>query len=199
MRKMKEVLSMKKFFCLMIALVCLLGTVSFASADASSWPVISLTGSGTALKPSKDESRRFQSTFGPGKNYPGAGAYKPYKVTSATALMREGDYVLVDMSYKTVGRRILYFKASSLTNASVEEVRLRAYPATTMATIQPLFGPGYAYDEVEVTMQNKTTAKVTIGAGTRVSVFFEANDWVFAEFNCAIGLIRAWLPADQVQ
>ena len=190
---------MKKMFCMMIALVCLLGTVSFATADGSPWPVISLTGSSTALKPSKDESRRYQSMFGPGKHYPGAGAYKPYKVTSATALMREGDYVLVDMSYKTVGRRILYFKVSSLTNASVEEVRLQAYPATATTTIQPLFGPGYAYDEVDVTTKNKTTAKVTIGAGTRVSVFFEANGWVFAEFNCSIGLIRAWLPADQVR
>ena len=194
---------MKKLFCMMMALICLAGMISFAGADGSSeWPEISLYGYGTTLKPSKDESRRYQSTFGPGKNYPGAGAYKPYKVTSATALMREGDYVLVDMSYKTVGRRILYFKDTSLTNSAVESVYLQAYPAVTTTTIQPLFGPGYAYDKVTMTVQGKQDKKsvdITIGAGNRVSVFFEVNGWVFAEFNCSLGLIRAWLPADRVE
>lgn len=185
---------MKKMICLMLALTCLFSMISTAFADGSSWPVISLTGYGTALKPSKDENRRYQSTFGPGK-YPGAGAYKPYKVTSMTALMREGEYVLVDMSYKTVGRRILYFKASSLTNATAEEMYYTPCSATTTTTIQPMFGPGYAYDEVTDQKNNR----VTIGAGNRVSVFFEANGWVFAEFSCSLGMIRAWLPADQVR
>ena len=186
---------MKKMICLMLALACLFSMISFASADGRPWPVISLTGYGTALKPSKDESRRYQSTFGPGRSYPGAGAYKPYKVTSMTALMREGEYVLVDMSYKTVGRRILYFKDSSLTNAMAETANYPAYSAVTTTWIQPMFGPGYAYDEVEDQKNNR----VTLGAGNRVNVFFEANGWVFAEFGCSLGVIRAWLPADQVQ
>ena len=184
---------MKKMFCLMLTLMFLLPTISLAFADGSSWPVRSLTGCGTALKPSRDENRRYQSTFGPGK-YPGAGAYKPYKVTSMTALMREGDYVLVDMSYQTVGRRILYFKDSALTNDSVESVNLRAYPAVTTTEVQPMFGPGYFYDEVE-----NQNSRVTLGAGNRVNVFFETDGWVFAEFGCSLGTIRAWIPADQVQ
>ena len=186
---------MKKVICLMLALACLLSVISFASADGSGWPVISLSGSGTALKPSKDQNRRFQSYFGPSRHYPGAGAYKPYKVTSATALLREGDYVLVDMSYKTVGRRILYFKDTSLTNASVQSVNLRGYSAMTTASVQPMFGPGYIYDAVEDQKGNS----VTLGAWNYVTVFFEADGWVFAEFSCVLGTIRAWLPAYQVQ
>ena len=58
-----------------------------------------------------------------------------------------------------------------------------------------MFGPGYAYDEV----QDQSGHRITLGSGNRVSVFFEADGWVFAEFSCALGMIRAWLPADQVK
>ena len=158
------------------------------------WPVRRLTGTGTALRTAKDRERRYQSTFGPGRHYPGAGAYKYYKVTDATAFFREGDYVLVDLSYLTVGRRILYFRDSSLTNSAVESVTLTGCPASTTTTVQPMFGPGRAYDAV--TNNNRD---VTIGSGTRVSVFFETDNWVFAEFGCSLGTIRAWLPADKVK
>lgn len=163
-------------------------------SSGGSWPVIRLSGSSTSLKAARDRERRYQSYFGPNRNFPGAGAYKYYKVTGATAFFREGEYVLVDMSYTTVGRRILYFRDTSLTNASVEYVNLVSWPAVTTATIQPLFGPGHMYDIVE--QNNKG---VYIGQGTRVNVFFETNGWVFAEFSCSLGTIRAWLPADQVR
>ena len=186
---------MKKMICVLLVMTCLFSMISQAFADRSAWPVISLSGYGTTLKPSKDEKRRYQSTFGPGRGYPGAGAYKPYKVTSMTALMREGEYVLVDMSYQTVGRRILYFKDSSLTSATADEFSFSAHSAATTTTVQPMFGPGYAYDEV----QDQNGHRITLGSGNRVSVFFEADGWVFAEFSCALGMIRAWLPADQVE
>lgn len=169
--------------------------------SGGSWPVMTLYGTGTSLKSLKDESARHQSYFGPNRhNYPGAGAYKPYKVSRATALFREGDFVLVDMSYTTVGRRCVYFKASSLTNANVESVKLAGYPARANTQIQPLFGPGYEYDEVDRTVTNSktkksTTEKVLIGAGTSLTVFFECDGWVFAEFGSSLGTIRAWIPA----
>ena len=34
--------------------------------------------------------------------------------------------------------------------------------------------------------------------GTDVNVFFETEGWVFAEFDCEMGTIRAWLPAEYV-
>lgn len=168
------------------------------------WPVRTLNGAGTALKEAQSSSTRRQAYYGPNQDYPGAGAYKPYKVTSAAAILREGDYVLVDMDYKTVGRRILYFKASLLTNSSVESVSLKAYPAVTTGDVQPYFGPGYFYDEVEKNTENPRTGvicteKVTVGAGTAINVFFEADGWVFAEFGCSLGTIRAWLPVGMVR
>ena len=188
------------------------GNYNFCPADGTaktissgSWPVRELNGYGTSLNTLKDESMRHQSYFGPEKGYPGAGAYKPYKVTSMKALLKEGDYVLVDMSYRTVGRRILYFKASSLTNDYAESIDMQTtYPATTTASVQPLFGPGSYYDKVVRKIRNSQTGetrieKVILDAGTNVNVFFEADGWVFAEFNCAIGTIRAWLPANQVK
>lgn len=52
-----------------------------------------------------DGEKRVQSRCGPGDAYHGAGAYKPYKVTSTAALFAEGGYLLVDMVYTTVGHR----------------------------------------------------------------------------------------------
>ena len=173
-------------------------------SGGGSWPYMSLSGSGTALRSLKDESARHQSFFGPNrKNYPGAGAYKPYKVSRATALFREGDYVLVDMSYTTVGRRCVYFRASSLTNASVQAVTLSGHSARVTSRVQPHFGPGYEYDEVDRTVTNRktgrnTTEKVMVDAGSRITVFFECSGWVFAEFGSSLGTIRAWIPADDV-
>lgn len=220
---------MKKMISLMLALTCLLTMmVGFAHAGGSSWycskcktyrttewcpdcgahrpadsngswPVREMDGVGTSLRAFNDQSKRHQSYFGPNRNYPGAGAYKPYKVTSATALFREGDYVLVDMSYQTVGRRCVYFKASALTNASVDYVTLSGCPATTVGSVQPKFGPGYEYDDVVKTNNNGTTTSVVLSKGTRISVFFEMNGWVYAEFGSILGTIRGWLPADMVQ
>ena len=169
------------------------------------WPVMQLAGAQTALQNLGDESKRHQSFFGPNrKNYGGAGAYKPYKVTRATALFREGDYVLVDMSYRTVGRRCVYFRAGSLTNSQVDSVTLTPHPALVNSTVQPLYGPGTEYDPVVNNVSNPQTGKVNtqqvyVEAGSRVNVLLEARGWVFAEFSCALGTIRAWLPADTVR
>ena len=167
------------------------------------WPVKQLNGVSTALKKLGDDSQRHQSTLGPDrKRYPGGGAYKPYKVTSASALFREGNYVLVDMAYQTVGRRCVYFKASSLTNAKVDEWSLTAYPARVTGTVEPKYGPGNDYDTVVLDTKTKNGSSrqtITLNSGTQVDAFFEANGWVFAEFNCALGLIRAWLPANSVE
>lgn len=163
------------------------------------WPMMNLIGSGTALNTLKDKEGRHQSFFGPNrKSYPGAGAYKPYKVTSATALFREGSYVLVDLSYRTVGRRCVYFLASSLVNSNVEELSLNeAYTAITACEYQPRFGPGSIYDPLERTVGDKRYG-IRIAKGTKIQVLFEMDHWVFAEFRCALGLVRAWFPLDAV-
>ena len=155
-----------------------------------SWPARTLNGVATSLRKLPEESDRHQSKCGPGTAYHGAGAYKPYKVTSAKALFKEGTFVYVDMYYTTVGHRCVYFFASSVTNPlSVPEVSLTGTAGRTWSALTPRFGPGLNYDSFP---------EANIYENTAVTVFFETDGWLFCEFDCALGPVRAWLPADQV-
>ena len=173
--------------------------------SSGTWPVRSFTGVSTALKPLKTAEDRHQSFLGPDNHtYDGAGAYKPYKVSSAIALFREGDYVLVDLDYTTVGKRCVYFKASSLTNDHAEDVILTSSPATTTRRVQPYYGPSTTYNSVVRKWKDTRTGltkteDIWLTAATDIQVFFETNGWVFTEFYSSIGLTRAWLPADAVR
>lgn len=136
------------------------------------------------------ESERVQSRCGPAKTYHGAGAYKTYKMTSTEALFIEGSYVLVDLDYTTVGKRIVYFPTSAFYSMrNVPSVSLQSVAAYTTSALTPTFGPGYDYD---------TFDEAAIASGTSLRVFFEENGWVFAEFDCDLGVVRAWIPVEQV-
>jgi len=136
------------------------------------------------------EDQRVQSRCGPAKTYHGAGGYKTYKMTSTNALFIEGSYMLVDLDYTTVGRRRVYFPISAFSGTqNVPEVTLSATPAHTTVDLIPTFGPGMEYD---------TFDEAAISSGTALSVYFEENGWVFAEFASALGTVRAWIPVDQV-
>jgi hypothetical protein len=153
------------------------------------WPVITYTRQSISVQPLADD-QRVQSRCGPAKTYHGAGAYKTYKMLSTDALFVEGNYVFVDMDYLTVGMRIVYFPVNAFYSFNnVPEVSLTSVSAYTTATLTPTFGPGYAYD---------TFDEAAISSGASLSVFFEENGWVFAEFNSSLGVVRAWIPVDQV-
>lgn len=208
-----------------------------AAVSSVAWPVMDLEGVDTALSPLGDDSKRHQSYFGPGTSYPGDGAYKPKKATSVKALFRIGNFVLVDMTYQTVGRRILYFRSGSLTYSDVENVTLTSHPAKVTGNVAPLQGPGAEYDNVlqtnvkdpsryeevdlliydfdvhdfrvftcwydkdeDVFCLNRETGRYTVylNEGEKINVFFETNGWVYAEFNCCLGTVRAWIPASCV-
>ncbi len=214
---------MKKVFgCLMMVMI--LSVVCIAYADGP-WPVRSLDGVRTTLRELSDPDGRHLSYCGPANEYPDGGAYKPAKVSKMTALFREGNFVFVDMSYKTVGKRCLYFKASSLSdpNPNVERISLQGYEAETTQVLVPLYGPGSEYNTVTQLVASKyegwsiedlasafggsyetsqalqpTKTTIYLDAGTALSVYFETDGWVFAEFHCSLGDIRAWLPADSV-
>ncbi|MDD3214395.1 MAG: hypothetical protein PHY64_12010 [Eubacteriales bacterium] len=136
------------------------------------------------------EIERVQSRCGPAKTYHGAGAYKTYKMTGTEALFIEGSYVLVDLDYTTVGKRIVYFPTSAFYSMrNVPSVTLQSVDAYTTSALTPTFGPGYDYD---------TFDEAAIASGTDLRVFFEENGWVFAEFECDLGVVRAWIPVEQV-
>ena len=158
---------------------------------ASAWPQTSYEGIRTSVFPLEGE-KRHQSFCGPGRSYHGAGAYKSYKIESVQALFVENGYVYVDLSYTTVGTRRLYFQSKIFTSLSgVPEVSFTGYSARTIETLTPQFGPGYSYDDFR---------EAKINAGTSLSVFYEENGWVFAEFKCSkLGVVRAWILVEQIE
>ncbi len=175
-----------------------LGGSSGARPSASSapngsekpWPVYDVLPQYDVTIRPVDGEKRVQSRCGPGDTYHGAGAYKPYKVTSTAALFAEGGYLLVDMDYTTVGHRRVYFLTGAFSGTGeVPEAALDGYDARTTGDLTPLFGPGGDYD---------VFTEAAILAGTHLLVYLEENGWVFAEFASDLGTVRAWLPADQI-
>ncbi|MCI5957405.1 MAG: hypothetical protein MRZ54_10515 [Clostridiales bacterium] len=161
-----------------------------AAAPEASWPQASYDGIPVSVYP-LPEDERYQSRCGPSRSYHGAGAYKTYKISSIQALFIEDGYVLVDLDYTTVGRRRLYFQTKIFTGlGGVPQVTLSSYSAKTNCALTPRFGPSNVYNDFE---------EAAIGAGTSLSVFFEENGWVFAEFDCELGPVRAWIPTENVE
>jgi len=159
------------------------------ATDAKPWPEVEYTRYPISIVPLGTDER-VQSRCGPAKTYHGAGAYKTYKMISTEALFVEGSYVLVDLDYQTVGKRIVYFPASAFRSVrGVPEASLSSVSAYAAESLIPTFGPGYDYD---------TFDEAEIAAGTSLGVFFEESGWVFAEFECALGVVRAWMPAGSV-
>ena len=202
-------------------------TDSPASGE-SLWPQQTLTGTPVVIKeyPKGKEDYRRQAYLGPDKNkYPGAGAYRTLGVTDAKALFREGDYFFVDLLYHGREKRMVYFLNDSLLEIpdSLEPVTLTGIPAVLGTEAVAMMGPGEDYRVLEISVKSKyldsTWAQleqkfsdwkkirsalrssrytVILEKDTEVSVFFEYNGWLFAEFGTEIGNGRAWLPADSV-
>ena len=140
------------------------------------------------------------------KKYPGAGAFVPRNVRAVTAFFQEDGFILTDLDYPAVGRRCVYFMPYSIKNTTGREipvVTLTAYPAEVTESVQPAYGPGDVYDVLKKAETAKNGQmmyrKVILEAGTEINVFFEMNGWAYAEFQCVLGLVRAWVPTDCVR
>ncbi len=166
------------------------GAAPRSDGRTAPWPVYDAMNTySVTIKPLDGEDRA-QSRCGPSRNYHGAGGYLPYKVIATNALFIEGSYMLVDLQYLTVEPRRVYFKTSAFSGTSnVPAVELTAYAARTIAEVTPVFGPGGDYD---------VFTEAAISAGVALQVFFEEDGWVFAEFSCDLGPVRAWLPLSAI-
>ena len=143
------------------------------------------------LQPKDRGDERVQSYCGPANTYHGAGAYKTYKMTRIQGVFIEGDYILVDMDYTTVGKRRVYFKSSAFANTThVPHAEITGYGAVTTSDVIPRFGPGIEYDSF---------AEAGLNNGTSISVLFEERGYVFAEFDSALGIVRGWIDRAYVQ
>lgn len=161
------------------------------TASSNPWPEKTYSAKRTSVR-DLPSNKRHQSRLGPSKSYHGGGAYKSYKISSIKALFIEDGWVYADLDYTTVGRRRLYFAQSIFTGSlsGVPEVSLKGYSAKTTSSLTPRFGPGSKYDSFD---------EGEISSGTRVTVFFEEDGWVFGEFDCSLGTVRAWIPAEKVR
>lgn len=168
------------------------------TVDPEPWPEMSFGSYSVSLV--MEGEKRVQSRLGPARNYCGGGGYKPYKVTSLYAMFTENGYVFVDMDYSTVGHRRLYFPMSEVSylSSSTPTTHLKGHAAVTTEDITPSFGPGFDYDLFE---------SAPLRANSDISVFFEENGYVFAEFTTTVSdtkstreeTIRCYLPADIVK
>lgn len=162
------------------------------------WPTVETARVAVKLKSggsSADDNFRRESYGGPSsKNYIGTGAFKPGKVKGAEAWLAEGDFVLVDLTYATAGRRLVYFRANGLSGSLKElpDTTLTAIEAVTTGKVAPLYGPGeeYAvYDKKEAYLARKTS----------VAALFAVNGYVYCEFAGTYGATRGWIPTDKIK
>ena len=115
---------MKRNVSLILALVLAVSLMcGLAQAEDKKWPVREMTGTAVELKPGYTKTVQEQSYAGPGRGYALSGSFRPARVNKATALFREGDYVLVDLDYATA-KRVVYFAARSLVSADVKRLCL---------------------------------------------------------------------------
>ena len=146
---------MKKTLSIVLALALILSLIGAAAAEDKKWPEREMTGTAVELKPGYLKTIQEQSYAGPGRGYALSGSFRPYRVNKATALLREGDYVLVDVDYATA-KRVVYFATTSLVSADVAEEKLEGIPAKTKRIVWPVYyGPGTEYDIVTQRTRSK--------------------------------------------
>ena len=132
-----------------------------------------------------EEAKRVMGYLGPSRNYAETDAFKPYKMQRTDGLFIEGNYVFVDMNYPTVGVRRVYFTRGVFrSTASVPEVSLIGYPATTTQSVSARYGPGMIYDPFP---------DADAETGHPLTVFFAESGYVFAEYQVGLEAVRAWI------
>lgn len=163
---------------------------STPSYSATPWPMSPYVGMKATLK--NDSSARVQTRCGPAGDYAGAGAFVKAKITRLHAYFIEGNYVYVELRSKTVAPRRLYIAKKffyEIHKLDVPKVSLTGYDAVLTSSVTARFGPGIEFDVFK---------EAELSGGLSISVFYEENGWVYAEFPCAAGYVRGWIPADCV-
>lgn len=156
-------------------------------------PILSQAYPGISAK-LKTSTNRWQSKFGPGGKYAdGSGGYKADKKhsNSLTVFFCENGWVFADIIYSSAFERYAFLPQNAV-NASTElpQVTDLGYAEAVLAAdTVPYWGPESTY--------NQNTA-CSASAGTQIKIFFRENDYVFAEYSCGAGLVRTWLPIENV-
>ena len=143
------------------------------------------------LKSAGDDGYRVYSYLGPGKAYVASGGYKPAKQRKITVYFQEDGFVLADVQYQTTEERFVYLPKGSLSVSDniPDASKLKTYTGTANASITPSWGPDGRFNSV---------SSLAIKKGTKLTVFFQENGYVYAEYSCDKGKVRMWLPANKV-
>ena len=139
-----------------------------------------------------DEAKRVYSFTGPNKTYCSSGGYKPYKQRKITVYFEEANWILADVVYQTAEERVVFLPKYSFDNlGSVPSVsNLEYYEGITTSDATPSWGPAERFNSVP---------SLKVSSGTKIKVFFQENGFVYAEYDCAKGKTRMWLPANTVE
>ena len=158
----------------------------------TSWPEMNFYPRSARISPESDRTVRYQSYAGPGRNYATSGAFLPYKVQSLEVYFEENSFVLVHLRYQTVEDRWLYFPRWNVVGKPSDLPVIGSHQtveAVTRQRIIPRWGPGSNYSQ---------ESEFPAEAGIRVQVLFTQNGYAYGEYSCPKGLVRMWLPIEQL-
>lgn len=149
---------------------------------------------GTALSTTHCSDERISSRTGPDHSYTDGGSYKTNKISSIVGLYTEkiagSPWIYTELSYTSGYYRRLYFRLENFTSvAGVPHAEFEGVAATLNESSIPAYGPGPLYDNYK---------EATMPKGTKLTVLHEENDYLFVEYNCSHGKVRAWVERDRV-
>ncbi|QUC66375.1 hypothetical protein [Aristaeella hokkaidonensis] len=158
-------------------------------------PVLSQSYPGISAKLKTHEGRWF-SKYGPGNNYAKGASAGGFKTDSKhsnrlTVYFVENGWVYADIVYSTAFERYAYLPQNAVNvSDSIPQISaLESFEGVTTQIITPLWGPNDSFNRNQ---------DCTINANTTITAFFRENDYVFAEFSCAQGTVRMWLPISDI-
>jgi|GEM_PF-7006965 len=167
------------------------------SSPAFTADIPSFNAKGIEVWPISLADARIQSKTGPGDKYAGGGAYKNPGIVSLSAYFIEKgtNWMYVDLNYDDGAYlRRLYFKTKDI---DYEHLPLHEFEDSAKGVMlqdtEPVFGPDRKYDHF-----TKGTTRVVLPEGESVTVLCEENDYLFIECDSTSGLIRIWVPEENV-
>ena len=166
-----------------------------AEAPSELLPVLSATYGGTTARlheySGAGANERITVYAGRGKEYGKSIKMTPNGQKKVTAFFSENDWVFTHITHRT-GSQYLYIPRKYFDYLeNVPEIgTLDYHEGSITQTVTPQWGPTDKFDSAKDCIAHQ---------GTAAKVFFSEGDYVYAEYHCASGTVRMWLPAYAVE
>ena len=169
--------------------------VSVASGGQTDWGSSPAIPHGLEFR-SDGKYNGFTAFIGPGRNgdYSEDDTYFNRNVYSVTGLWRESyngtTYICIEFKANPSYYRRVYVTNTYFSGVGyLPLIQLEGKPAYVAQSCKALFGPGEEFNPLKIS---------SVAQGTSITVYFEENGYVFADFINANGRVRAYLPASCV-